>query len=62
MGSFNSNWDYPLATFVNPICIIKFTQILAKSIRRILVKKKKVALFPDYKKINKKIHCKVKLI
>ena len=62
MGSFNSNWDYPLATFGNPICIIKFTQILAKSRRRLLVKKKEVALIPDYIKINKKLHCKAKLI
>ena len=61
MGSFNSNWDYPLATFVNPICIIKFTQILAKS-RRLLVKKKEVALILDYITINKKLHCKAKLI
>ena len=51
MATFNENGDNPVAKFVNPICVIKFTQIFAKT-RRILLKKKKVALFPDYKKLN----------
>ena len=50
MATFNENGDNPVATFVNPICVIKFTQIFAKTRRRILLKKKKVALFPDYNK------------
>ena len=61
MATFNENGDNPVATFVNPICVIKFTQIFAKTRRRILLKKKNIALFPDYKKINKKIHWKIKI-
>ena len=59
VASFDWNGDYPVGTFVNPICIRKFTQIFSEMRRRILLKKKNVPLYPDYEKLNEKIHWKL---